>query len=101
MLKDHTLLLITCFAGVGGVACNRPRACARCDTIVVAAVSEPQALLPPLIWESVGRDIADLVYQRLAVLDGGGPPTDLAAYQPALATRWERLDSLRWRFILR
>ena len=101
MLKAHTLLLITCLAGVGGVACNRPRACARCDTIVVAAVSEPQALLPPLIWESVGRDIADLVYQRLAVLDGGGPPTDLAAYQPALATRWERLDSLRWRFILR
>jgi len=101
MLAARALFLITCIAGVGGIACSRPRACARCDTIVVAAISEPQALLPPLVWESVGRDIDDLVYQRLAVLEGGRPPTDLAAYQPALATRWERLDSLRWRFILR
>jgi peptide/nickel transport system substrate-binding protein len=102
MLKAHTLLLITsALLGVIGVGCGRPQpACARCDTIVIAAISEPQALLPPLIWESVGRDIADLVYQRLAVLDGGRSPTDLAGYQPMLATRWERLDSLRWRFVL-
>ncbi|HEX9167106.1 MAG TPA: ABC transporter substrate-binding protein [Gemmatimonadales bacterium] len=69
--------------------------------ITIAAISEPQSLVPPLIWESVGRDIAEQIYERLAVLPGGAAPMDEAAYQAALATRWERLDSLRWRFTLR
>jgi peptide/nickel transport system substrate-binding protein len=54
-----------------------------------------------MVWESVGRDIGDLVFERLAVLDGGRPPMDPAGYQPGLAAHWVQLDSLTWRFILR
>jgi peptide/nickel transport system substrate-binding protein len=83
-------------------ACSHERrACPECETLVVAAISEPSALLPPLVGESVGRDIADQVFERLADLRPGAASIDTTAYQPALAARWERVDSLAWRFHLR
>src|SRR5207302_1622349 len=75
--------------------------CARCDTVVIAATGEPTVLLPPLVRETVGRDIGDLVFERLAVLRAGASPGDPGAYTPGLASRWERTDSLTWRFHLR
>ena len=78
-----------------------PDACTGCGTLVIAATGEPAALLPPLAYETVARDIGDRVYERLAVLAPGGAPIDASAYQPALASRWERVDSLTWRFHLR
>jgi peptide/nickel transport system substrate-binding protein len=69
--------------------------------VVVAAVSEPSSLLPPLVSETVGRDISDQVYERLANLAPGAAPIDLTAYRPGLADRWERVDPLTWRFHLR
>lgn len=82
----------------------RPTA-ATCDgcggTAVIAAVSEPSSLLPPLVYETVGRDIGDLIFERLADLKAGGSPVDAAAFVPRLASRWERLDSVTWRFQLR
>ena len=41
------------------------------------------------------------MFERLADLAPGGTPIDASAYRPALATRWERVDSLTWRFHLR
>jgi peptide/nickel transport system substrate-binding protein len=81
-------------------------ACARGErqesrTVVVAAVGEPPSVLPPLTYESVGRDVGDLVWERLATLAPHGASIDTAAYRPALAGRWERVDSLTWRFHLR
>ncbi|HET7602658.1 MAG TPA: ABC transporter substrate-binding protein [Gemmatimonadales bacterium] len=70
-------------------------------TVVVAAVGEPPSVLPPLTYESVGRDVGDLVWERLATLAPHGASIDTAAYRPALAGRWERMDSLTWRFHLR
>lgn len=81
-------------------ACAPPADCPRCDTLVIAALGEPDHLAPPLIWESVGRDISDLVYQRLADLDPRRSPLDPAAYRPGLATRWEQVDPVTWRFHL-
>jgi peptide/nickel transport system substrate-binding protein len=82
--------------------CGERRAgCADCGTVVVAAISEPVTLLPPLIGETVGRDISDQVYERLAYLAPGASPIDTAAYRPGLAQRWERIDPLTWRFRLR
>ena len=76
--------------------------CADCGgTAVVAAIGEPASLLPPLVYETVGRDIGDLIFERLADLKAGGSPVDTAAYIPRLATSWERLDSVTWRFHLR
>lgn len=75
--------------------------CRDCGTVVVAAVSEPSTLLPPLVNETVGRDISDQIFERLATLSPGASPIDAASYRPGLAERWERLDSLSWRFRLR
>jgi len=84
------------------VGCReRPTECARCGTVVIAATGEPTSLVPPLIYETVGRDIGDQIFERLATLAPGGSPIDPAAYRPALAERWERVDSLGWRFRLR
>jgi peptide/nickel transport system substrate-binding protein len=77
------------------------RDCARCGTVVIAATGEPESLVPPLVYETVGRDISDLVYERLADLAPGAPPIDTASYRPGLAARWERVDSLTWQFHLR
>ena len=68
---------------------------------MIAAIGEPATILPPLVDETVGRDIGDQVFERLAVLAPGGAPIDTAAYRPALAESWERRDSLTWRFRLR
>jgi peptide/nickel transport system substrate-binding protein len=69
--------------------------------VQVAAVREPPTVLPPLVQETVGRDIGDRVFERLATLAPGAVTIDPAGFRPALATRWERLDSLTWRFTLR
>ncbi|MGH7516976.1 MAG: ABC transporter substrate-binding protein [Gemmatimonadales bacterium] len=68
--------------------------------VVVAATGEPESVLPPLVVETVGRDVSDLVFERLADLAPGGAPVDTAAYRLRLADRWERVDSLSWRFHL-
>jgi peptide/nickel transport system substrate-binding protein len=79
----------------------RRTGCDDCGTVVVAATGEPSSLVPPLIYETVGRDIGDQVFERLADLGAGGSPLDPSAYRPRLAERWEQIDSLSWRFHLR
>ena len=81
--------------------CAREQPCPRCDTLVIAAVGEPSAVLPHVAMETVGRDIGDLVFERLANLAPDGAPIDPTAYRPGLAASWERLDSLTIRFHLR
>ena len=84
------------------LGCGREaKSCPRCGTVVIAATGEPSQLLPPLAVETVARDIGDQVYERLADLASGAAPIDSTAYRPALAARWERVDSLSWRFHLR
>ena len=81
--------------------CTKEGSCPRCETLVIAATGEPSALLPPLVGETVGRDVSDLMFERLADLPGGSSPLDSSAYLPRLATRWDRVDSLTLRFHLR
>ncbi len=95
-------LLLGSVAVVGASDCGREAAgCPRCGTVVIAATGDPSNLLPPLAVETVARDIGDQVYERLADLAPGAAPIDSGAYRPALASRWERVDSLTWRFHLR
>ena len=88
-------------AGLALTTCGKAPACERCDTLVIAVTGEPSSVFPPLVGETVGRDIGDQVYERLADLASGAAPIDLTAYRPGLAARWERVDSLTWRFHLR
>ncbi len=83
------------------LGCSSTPPCDGCSTLQIAATGEPTTLVPPLVGETVGRDIDDLVFERLLVLRTGGSPVDTTAYEPGLATRWERVDSLTWRFSLR
>jgi len=89
--------------GLWGVfACTEQKAlCADCGTAVIAATGEPSTLIPPLVSETVARDVSDQIYERLAYLSPGASPVDAGAYRPGLAERWERVDSLTWRFHLR
>ncbi len=68
--------------------------------VVIAATGEPESVFPPLVVETVGRDVSDLVFERLADLAPGGTPVDPRAYRPRLAASWQRVDSLGWRFRL-
>ncbi len=97
----NEMVQVIAVAGLLLSACGKAPACDRCDTLQIAATGEPTTLVPPLISETVGRDIGDLVFERLLVLREGGSPVDTAAYEPGLATQWERVDSLTWRFTLR
>jgi peptide/nickel transport system substrate-binding protein len=112
MLPMHTrrlARLVMALAAAAAAACtgadrvrgSRGSACADCGTIVIAAAGEPSALLPPLAIETIGRDVGDLIYERLADLAPGGAPVDTAAFRPGLASSWERIDSLSLRFHLR
>jgi peptide/nickel transport system substrate-binding protein len=69
--------------------------------VVISATGEPSTLVPPLVSETVARDISDQIYERLASLAPGAAPIDPQGYRPGLAERWERLDSLTLRFHLR
>jgi peptide/nickel transport system substrate-binding protein len=75
--------------------------CAHCGFVKIAAVGEPPTIMPALVQETVGRDIGDQIFEKLANLSPGRPPIDSRAYIPALAHRWSRVDSLTWRFQLR
>jgi peptide/nickel transport system substrate-binding protein len=75
--------------------------CSDCGYATIAAVGEPPTIMPALVQETVGRDISDRIYEKLANLSPGKPPIDSNAYVPALAQRWARVDSLTWRFHLR
>jgi len=92
-----------CAAMVGLAACDHAGTASRgsAGTVVIAAVREPAVVFPPLVGESLGRDIGDQIWERLADLIPGGAPTDTSAYRPRLAAAWERVDSLTWRFHLR
>jgi len=87
--------------GLAALGCGRGERCDRCESLVIAATGQPQSVLPALVVETVGRDISDQVFERLADLRPGPPTLDPAAFQPRLAARWERVDSLTWRFHLR
>jgi peptide/nickel transport system substrate-binding protein len=88
-------------AALSLAACSDRRdGAGRAASVVIAATGEPASILPPLAVETVARDIGDQVYERLADFDPARPTIDTAAYQPRLAARWERVDSVSWRFHL-
>src|SRR5690349_17604231 len=67
---------------------GREKSCSECGTVVVAATGEPASLVPPLVGETVGRDISDQIFEHLAVLAPGATPIDPTAYRPGLADKW-------------
>jgi peptide/nickel transport system substrate-binding protein len=99
---DRSALTLLNIGLLATLSCAEHRTtCSSCSTVVVAAAGEPVSLIPPLIADAVGRDVSDLMFERLADLQPGASPIDPSAYVPRLADHWERVDSLTWRFHLR
>jgi peptide/nickel transport system substrate-binding protein len=96
-MRIHYWLASLSLGFVVGCGGDRPL---RTAPVVVTAIGEPESVLPPLVVETVGRDIGDLVFERLADLEPGGAPIDPEAYRPGIAARWERVDSVTLRFHL-
>ena len=95
----HLRFLLLGFSLLG---CRDPRAsCPDCGVVVIAATGEPSSLVPPLVYETVGRDISDQIFERLANLKPKASPIEAESYRPGLAEKWEPVDSLTWRFHLR
>ena len=60
-----------------------PGLCRDCGWVSIAAVGEPPTIMPALVQETVGRDISDQIYEKLANLSPGKPPIASSAYVPA------------------
>ncbi|MEO8295934.1 MAG: peptide ABC transporter substrate-binding protein [Gemmatimonadota bacterium] len=101
MRRSWNIVAATIASTLVFAGCDRKASCPDCGTVVIAATGEPSSIFPPLAYETVGRDIGDLVYERLADLQPGRSTIDEGAYVPGLASRFERMDSVTWRFSLR
>ncbi len=80
---------------LGALAFGFELACAqRAETIVIATGQEATLPIPTLISGTGNQDVADLLFLRLAAL---GPDLKTAGdtgFEPQLASRWERRDSV-------
>jgi peptide/nickel transport system substrate-binding protein len=70
-------------------------------TIVVSVAADVDALIPPLIASTQGRQVADLIFDRLADIGDSLNTTGDYGFRPRLAERWMwSADSLRIFFTL-
>lgn len=58
-------------------------------TLVVSTPAEPDNLLPPITTSFSGRQVEDLIFQRLADIGTALGTVGDAGFTPNLATRWE------------
>ncbi len=61
-------------------------------TIVIATAGEPDNLMPPITVASPGRQVNDLVYQRLARIGDSLNTVGDGGFTPDLARRWTWAD---------
>ncbi|MEX0908714.1 MAG: peptide ABC transporter substrate-binding protein [Gemmatimonadaceae bacterium] len=70
-------------------------------TIVVAVAADVDALIPPLVASTQGRQVTDLIFDRLADIGDSLNTTGDYGFRPRLAERWTwSADSLRITFTL-
>lgn len=72
-------------------ACERKAGCTGeyCGTLVFASVGEPDALLPPIVQSSSGRDVSDQMFLKLADLGMLTNTIGDEDFTPLLSDRWE------------
>lgn len=69
-------------------------------TLVIASPGDADVLLPPVLTTQVGKQIADLIFPRLAELKLDLNTVDDSGFAPSLARSWEHRDSLTLAFHL-
>jgi peptide/nickel transport system substrate-binding protein len=72
-------------------ACERKAGCTGeyCGTLVFASVGEPEALLPPVVQSSSGRDVSDQMFLKLADLGMLTNTIGDEDFTPLLSDHWE------------
>jgi peptide/nickel transport system substrate-binding protein len=88
----HRLLILAVLAGpVPGAAQSRG---SDHGSIVIIMGQEPATPIPMLLVGSANIAVSDLLFLRMARPGAGLAVTDERAYEPQLASRWSRRDSL-------
>ncbi len=77
-------------------ACHPADACRgdTCGTLVLAAIGEPETLLPPVTDQVLSRDIGVQLFLKLADIGMSSNTIGDRDYEPLLAERWEWEDTL-------
>jgi peptide/nickel transport system substrate-binding protein len=84
------------FVLVLAASCRPADACRgdTCGTLVVAALGEPETLLPAVTDQQLARDVHDQLFLKLADVGMSANTVGDADFEPQLAQRWEWEDSL-------
>lgn len=70
-------------------------------TLVIATATEADALLPPIIMSTIGKQVADMLFDPLVMVNDDLHTVGDKGYSPRLADRWEwSKDSLSLAFHL-
>src|SRR5437899_12726934 len=88
-LRRFALMVALLVLGAPGCAGRGGCAGDYCGTLIFVTGSEPDILLPPLTQTSVGRDIHDQIFLKLADLGMSMTTVGDEDFQPLLAQRWE------------
>lgn len=82
---------------IGPLICLTAMACGRSDggaagetggTVIIASGADAEALLPPLVFTTVGKMITDLIYEPLADISDGLNALGDRGFTPRLAKSW-------------
>ncbi|HEY7567129.1 MAG TPA: hypothetical protein VH762_06130, partial [Gemmatimonadaceae bacterium] len=82
---------------IGSAFCLTAMACGRPDnpsggdtggTVIIATGADAEAVLPPLVFTTVGKMITDLVYEPLAEINDNLNAIGDIGFTPRLAKSW-------------
>lgn len=102
MIRRFSTLLACFLASACGGERDAPRAATAGGTLVISAAADADALIPPLISQSSGRQVAEQIFDRLAVIGNDLNTVGDQGFHAVLARGWTwGDDSLSIAFHLR
>ncbi len=100
-LKKRTAAGLLCLLTLGACDKRDESGAVTGGTIVVAVAADVDALVPPLVASVQGRQVTDLIFDRLADIGDSLNTTGDYGFRPRLAERWTwSADSLQITFSL-
>ncbi|HEV8382930.1 MAG TPA: peptide ABC transporter substrate-binding protein [Gemmatimonadales bacterium] len=83
-------------------ACTARGGCSgdHCGTLVIAALGQPDILLPPITQLAIARDVSDQLFLKLADVGMSANTIGDGDFVPQLAARWDWTDSVTLTFHL-
>lgn len=90
-MTHNVLRVTTLVAGITMAACapSDKHSATVADVLTIATPADADALLPPLVQSTQGKQVTDMVFDYLAQPDGVVETVGDARFRPQLATRWD------------